>query len=489
MTTPDPGDDDQRWQSAVAPPGHVNPRPQARYNLVVIGAGPAGLVAAIAAAGLGARVALVEREAMGGDCLNVGCVPSKALLHASRRAIEHGFDGEAAFQQAIKWVRGVRADIAAHDSVARYREAGVDVFLGAGRIVDGRTVSVEGAMLRTRAIVIATGARAAIPAIPGLADVGALTNETLFALPSLPSSMVILGAGAIGCEMAQAFARMGTRVTLVETMPRVLSREDPEAAQIVQRALERSGVEVITGVGVVAFSPDPSGVRVTLANGQTVTASRVVVAAGRRPNTEGLGLREAGIKTTDRGQVVVDARLETTCPGVYAIGDVASDLQFTHHADAQARLVVQNALFMGRKRADALIIPWVTYTTPELARVGLNVAGARAAGVKVDAYRVRWTELDRGRTDDVGDGYAEVLVREGTDKMVGATLVGPDAGELLAPILVMMNAGQGLGALASAVLPYPTRSEYLKRLSDRYRRTRLTPRVASWLRRWLALRR
>lgn len=474
-------DPDALWRELVFPSDWRNPSPAGRYNLVVIGAGPAGLITSIAAAGLGARVALIERQAMGGDCLNVGCVPSKALLAASARGLP--------FAAAMAHMRAVRAAIAAHDSVQRYAAAGVDVFLGAARFDDAHHVRVGDSLLETRKTVICTGARAALPPVPGLDTAGARTNETIFDLETAPRRLALLGAGPIGCELALAFARLGVEVHLLEAQPRVLPAEDADAAELVAAALQRAGVRLHLDARIERIERSGDVRRVWLAAGGRVDADELLVAAGRRPNVEDLGLERIGVRFDAREGVFVDARLRTTNPDVYAAGDVCSRLQFTHSADAQARIVIRNALFLGRSRVDRLVVPWCTYTTPEVARVGASRRQLDATGGRYDALRIAFAELDRGRTDDAGEGYAEVLVERGGDRLLGATVVGKDAGEQLAPLVLMMTAGVGLGSLGSLVLPYPTRSEYLRRLADAWNRRRLTPRAARLLAAWLRWRR
>lgn len=469
------------WRELVFPANHRNPVPQGRYNLVVIGAGPAGLITSIAAAGLGARVALIERHAMGGDCLNVGCVPSKTLLAAASA----GLDFDAAMQR----VRAVRTAISHHDSVERYTKAGVDVYLGSASFVDAHRIRVGEQTLETRRTVIATGARAAMPEIPGLDRIDARTNETIFELERRPARLAILGGGPIGCELAQAFAGLGVQVYLVQNQPRLLPNEDEDAANLVAAALQRSGVQLHLGASVTAARRDGDVRQLTLDGGATLEAEEVLVAVGRRRNLEGLGLEQAGVRWDPRAGIVVDAQLRSSHPHVFAAGDVCSKLQFTHNADAQARIVIRNALFMGRARADRLLVPWCTYTHPEVAHVGATKRELAATQTPHDVLRVNFADLDRGRTDDAGEGYAEVLLQRGSDRLLGATIVGRDAGEQLAPLLVMMNAGLGLGSLGSLVLPYPTRSEYLRRLADAWNRQRLTPRTAGLLAAWLRWRR
>jgi len=472
---------DQEWRRLVFPPEYRNPQPAERYNLVVIGAGPAGLITSIAAAGLGARVALIERHAMGGDCLNVGCIPSKALLWATSRGFE--------FERAFAWLKEVRASIAHHDSVERYSQAGVDVFLGHARLLDAHTVEVGADRLRTRKIVIAAGARAALPPVQGLAEAQPLTNETVFDLGAQPRRLAILGAGPIGCELGQAFARLGTQVHLVEVEPRILPAEDAEAATLVASALQREGVRLHLGRRVTRIASSGATRVLLIDNGERLEVDEILVAAGRRRNVEDMGLEQAGVRLTTTGAIEVNDRLATSHRDIFAAGDVCSRLQLTHSADAQARIVIQNALFMGRARTSGLIVPWCTYTTPEVARVGMNRREAEADSRGVDVWRVDWSQLDRARTDAATDGFVEVLTRKGSDRIVGATIVGKDAGEQIAPLLVLMNGGLGLKSLGRAILPYPTRSEYLRRLADAYNRQRLTPTVARLFRWWLGLRR
>jgi pyruvate/2-oxoglutarate dehydrogenase complex dihydrolipoamide dehydrogenase (E3) component len=475
-------DSNARWRELVFPAGYRNPQPAPRYNLVVIGAGPAGLITAIAAAGLGAKVALIERHAMGGDCLNVGCVPSKTLLASAFAGLD--------FRAAMERVRAVRAAIAVVDSVQRYTQAGVDVFLGDAEFGGPHEVRVGDAILRTRKTVIATGARASLPPVPGLAEVEPLTNETVFDLTEQPRRLAILGAGPVGCELAQAFARLGTEVHLIEVEARALQADEPEAAAYVQRGLEATGVRAHFGNGVTGVRPLAGGVRLSLAGGgaagNVVEADRVLVAAGRRRNVESLALERAGVRFDAKSGIEVDARLRTSHADIFAAGDVCSRLQFTHNADAQARIVIRNTLFLGRARADRLVVPWCTYTKPELAHVGATRAELAQAGTPFDPFRVPFGELDRGRTDDADDGYAEALVSPRDGRILGATIVGRDAGEQIAPVVILMQNRMTLASLASVVLPYPTRSEYLRRLADAWNRTRLTPTVARAIRWWLA---
>lgn len=481
----------------VSPEGWRNPDPAARYHLVVVGAGTAGLVTAAAAAGLGARVALVERHLMGGDCLNVGCVPSKGVIRAARawaaaadagrRFAGPSLGGQGDFGAVMSRMRALRARLAPVDGAPRFRDLGVDVFLGAGRFVAPDALEVDGVRLRFTRAVIATGARAALPPIPGLADAGPLTNDTLFSLTERPDHLVILGAGAIGCEMAQSFARFGARVTLLDQAPRILPRDDASAAAIVQRALERDGVQVVTGASVTGVSRagDRRTVHYATAEGTTGEASgdALLVALGRAPNVEQLGLDVAGVAWSRSG-ITVDDFLRTTSRRIFAIGDVSSPFKFTHSADFQARAVVQNALFHGRARASRLVIPWTTYTSPELAHVGLTAADAERAGTRVDVVTVPFHEVDRAVLDGEEDGMLTVVLAKGTDRILGATLVAEHAGDMIGEVVLAMTAGVGLAPIGRTIHPYPTQGEVFRRAADAWRRRKLTPTVRRILAAW-----
>jgi pyruvate/2-oxoglutarate dehydrogenase complex dihydrolipoamide dehydrogenase (E3) component len=462
----------------LSPEDYVNPQPQSRYHLVVVGAGPAGLISAIGAAGLGAKVALIERHQMGGDCLNVGCMPSKSLLAFSKRP-------DADFQQAFGWLRQVRAGIAPHDSVKRYTEAGVDVFLGDAAFNEAGQICLGDTPINARRIALCTGASAAIPPIPGLCEAQPLTNETVFDLQEAPQSLAILGAGAIGCELAQVFARLGTKVSLFEMADRVLPNETPRASEAVACALKGAGVELFLGEGV----GEVRGNGAIVCGGREVACERILVALGRKPNTQTLNLEAAGVALTPQGFVQTNAKLQTSNKTVYAAGDCTATLQFTHHADAQARALIQNTLFAPTAKVDGLIVPHCTYTDPEVASVGENPASLESQGVAFDTYEFDLSELDRSRADprvlEDATQHAEVYTERGSDKILGATIVGYDAGELLAPIGLMMTNGLGLSAAAKTIFSYPTRSEFLKRLGDAYSRARMTPFVAKGFRWWL----
>ncbi len=482
----------------VRPTDWVNPDPAPRYNLVVVGAGTAGLVTAVGAAGLGAKVALIERDLMGGDCLNVGCVPSKAILRSSRAyadlrdAKELGVEVPPGtridFPAVMERMRRLRAAISKNDSAARYRGLGVDVFLGEGRFTGPDTAEVAGRRLRFRKAVIATGGRAAAPPIPGLAEAGYLTNETVFSLTTLPRRLAVIGAGPIGCELAQAFARFGSEVRLVAAVDRILAREDRDAAERVAQALLRDGVENACGRNIVAIERRGSEKVLHLecaGERSEVRADDILVGVGRTPNVEGLGLEAAGVEYDTTAGVKVNDHLRTTNRRIFAAGDVCSPYKFTHNSDFQARIVIQNALFLGRARASALTVPWCTYTDPEIAHVGLYEADAKERGIRVKTFVQDFEDVDRALLDGESNGFVKIHVREGTDQILGATIVARHAGEMLSEITLAMTGGLGLGKIARTIHPYPTQAEAIRKIGDAYNRTRLTPRVKRLFERWL----
>ncbi|MEO8467052.1 MAG: mercuric reductase [Gammaproteobacteria bacterium] len=487
----------QKLVSNVHPLDWKNPASAERYNLVVIGGGTAGLVSAIGAAGLGAKVALIEKHFLGGDCLNVGCVPSKAIIRAARAAgavrEAPGFgvnvpDGVTVdFGKAMERMRRLRADISPHDSAKRFTELGVDVFLGGGKFTGSDSVEVAGQTLRFSKAVIATGARASAPPIPGLKDVPYLTNETLFSLTELPKRLGIIGAGPIGCEMAQSFARLGSEVFLVEAEHGILPNEDRDAAEGVWAEMERDGVKLLCCGKKLTLANDPHGVQLQVEShgqGYDVLVDQLLVAVGRAPNVEGLGLETAGVAFDKKG-VKVNDRLQTANPRIFACGDICSPFQFTHAADFMARIVIQNALFKGRAKVSALKIPWVTYTSPEIAHVGLYERDAKAQGIEVDTYTQELAEVDRAILDGETVGFVRVHVRKGTDEILGATIVSAHAGDLISEITLAMSGKLGLKTIGSAIHPYPTQAEAIRKVGDLYNRTRLTPLVKTLMGKWL----
>jgi pyruvate/2-oxoglutarate dehydrogenase complex dihydrolipoamide dehydrogenase (E3) component len=363
----------------------------------------------------------------------------------------------------------------------------VDVFFGAARFVAADTVLVGDQHLRFRRAVIATGSRAAVPGIPGLAEVGYLSNETVFSLIELPPQLAVIGAGPIGCELAQAFARCGSRVTLIGRRDRVLPRDDSEAAAIVETALRRDGVKLMlqTETARVERRANETVLFVKMAGTPLeVVADELLIATGRTPNVEGLGLEVVGVQYDERSGVVVNDRLQTTNRRIFAAGDICSSFKFTHAADAMARIVLQNALFFGRAKMSRLVIPWCTYTDPELAHVGMSSAEAREQGIEVDTYVEQLGDVDRAVLDGEREGFIKVHVNRGSDRIVGATIVARHAGEMISEITAAMVARAGLKKLARTIHPYPTQSEAIKRVADAYVRTRLTPRLKCWLDRW-----
>ena len=493
----------ERLVAHVHPSDWENPTPSGRYNLVVIGAGTAGLVTAAGAAGLGAKVALIERHLMGGDCLNVGCVPSKGIISSARvaetirNAAEFGIDvgaPEVDFGCVMERMRRLRAGIAHVDSATRFKNLGVDVFLGDAKFVSGDRVQVEGQTLEYSRAVVATGARAFVPSIPGLEEAGYLTNETVFELTELPKRLIVIGGGPIGSEMAQTFARFGADVIQVEKSAHVLSNDDTEAAAVVQKAMQRSGVSQLLNSEVE---------RVDVRDGETVAVIRtpegvreeavddILIGAGRVPNVQ-LGLDAVGVRYSERYGIEVDDYLRTSNPRIYAAGDVASRFKFTHAADFLARAVIQNALVAskikvaGWKKASDLVIPWATYTSPELAHVGKTAAEAEAEGVEVDVYKVPFEHLDRAILEGDTEGFVKIVTRKGSDEILGGTIVSDRAGDMIGEIALAIQKKIGLGSIASVIHPYPTVGEAIRKAGDLYNKTRLTPFAAKVFKRFLA---
>ena len=481
----------------VHPTRWINPDPAGRYHLVVVGAGTGGLISASFAAGAGGRVALVEQHLMGGDCLNVGCVPSKAIIRSSRvfaelrDAASLGWrvpeGAEVDFPAVMARMRRVRLQISQNDSASRYRDQkGVDVFLGHGRFTASDTLEVEGKTLRFKKAVIATGARATYPPIAGLADVGFLTNETVFNLTERPRRLALIGAGPIGAELAQAFCRLGSEVTLLEMADRILVREDPDAAAIVQASMIRDGVNLVVNCGVQRVERTDAGkvIHFTCGGERSVVVDEILVGAGRAPNVEGLNLEAAGV-TYDRQGVQVNDHLQTSNPRIYGVGDVCMAWKFTHAADEAARIAVQNALLPGRRKLSALTMPWCTYTDPEIAHVGMYEHEARQRGIDVDTFTHPWRDVDRAITDGEEDGFVRIHVKKGTDQILGATIVARHAGETIGELTLAMVGKVGLKTLARVIHPYPTQADALRRAAFAYSVTRVTPLVKKLLGLWM----
>jgi pyruvate/2-oxoglutarate dehydrogenase complex dihydrolipoamide dehydrogenase (E3) component/uncharacterized membrane protein YdjX (TVP38/TMEM64 family) len=474
-------------------------------NLVVIGAGAGGLVTAYIASAVKARVTLVEGHRMGGDCLNYGCVPSKALIRSAKAAKQlkqadamglREVRGEVDFAAVMRRVRGVIRDIEPHDSVERYTGLGVEVLQGHARITSPWTVEVafaDGSLrtLSTRSIVIATGASPFVPPIPGLREADVLTSDSVWDLDELPGRLVVLGGGPVGCELAQSFARLGSEVTQVEMAPRVLVREDPEASDQVAASLRADGVRLLTGHQAVRIEVADGERRLVVRHGEAelpVPFDRLLCAVGRSPRVTGFGLEELGIPITSRGTVETDPWLRTVYPNVYAVGDVAGPFQLTHAAAHQAWYASVNTLFgrLKKFRADYSVIPWTTFTDPEVARVGLSESEAREQGIAFEVTRYGIDDLDRAIADGTAHGFVKVLTVPGKDRILGVTIVGEHAGDLLAEWVLAMKHGLGLNRILGTIHAYPTLSEASKYAAGEWKRAHVPHRLMPWLERFHA---
>lgn len=498
-----PMDDfNQALVSNVRPPDWVNPNPASRYNLVVIGGGTAGLICAAGAAGLGAKVALIEKRLLGGDCLNYGCVPSKSIIRSARviaevnKSSQYGVSvppgARVDFGEVMKRMRSIRSQISAHDSAKRFRDLGVDVFLGEAHFLDSHTIQVGGKNLRFRKAVIATGARPVVPPLEGLAEAGFLTNETLFSLAELPKRFGIIGAGPIGCEMAQTFRRFGSEVTIFDMAPQILGREDPDAAKILQFKFEKEGIKILLEAKLLRITQEQLGKVIHYekeGKAQTAVVDEILMGVGRAPNIEGLNLDLIGIKHDPKKGVEVNDSLQTSLPHVYAAGDICLAPKFTHTAEASAKIVIQNALFGGRKKFSDLVIPWCTYTDPEIAHVGMYEKEAQEKGIAVETFFHSLKEVDRAVTDGEEEGFIKVHIKKGTDKILGTTIVAKHAGEMISEVTLAIEAKIGLKTIANVIHPYPTQAEGIKAAANAYNRTRLKPWLKKLFTRWFEWRR
>jgi len=497
----------QILQANVHPPDWSNPIPQERYNIVVIGAGTAGLIVSVVAAGLGAKVALIERHLMGGDCLNVGCVPSKSLIRSARawadlrQAQEFGIhipEGtKLDFSAVMARMRRLRARISSNDSARRYTGLGVDLYIGRGRFMDNETIVVDGhaghRTLKFSKAALCTGTRPSAPSIPGLQETGYLTNETVFSLNERPRRLAIIGAGPIGCELSQAFARFGSEVFLIEALHGILQQEDRDAADIVERHMARDGVKLLCCSKDVAVARAGHERLLTLKSydqDYRLTVDDILVGIGRTPNVEDIGLERLGAEL-DKNGVRVNERLQTANPRIFAAGDVCSRYKFTHAADATAQVVIQNALFphpfsLGYASVESLIMPWCTYTTPEIAHVGMYERDAKAKGIEVETYTYKLDEVDRAILDGQEEGFARIHLRKGSDKILGATIVADHAGDLISEYSVLMKAGIGAKTIAGTIHPYPTQAEINKKVANLWRKARFTDGQKRVLKRWFA---
>jgi len=490
-----PMDDyNKKLVSYVHPPDWVNPQPADCYDLVVIGAGTAGLVVAAGAAGLdvGLKVALVEKHLMGGDCLNVGCVPSKCIIRSSRVIAEMKEAGvfgihppeniEVNFSAVMERMRRLRAGISHHDSAQRFQKIGIDVFLGEGHFLRNNRIEVGEKILRYKKAVIATGARAVRPSIQGIEEAGFLTNETVFSLTQRPKRLAVIGGGPIGCELAQAFHRLGSKVILFHRGSHLLNKEDADAAEIVQNVLIQEGIQLVLSSQTenVVKAAEGKTLYYTSGNGtkQSVTVDEILVGAGRAPNVESLNLDAVGVDY-DRKGVKVNDYLQTTNPKIYAAGDICMKWKFTHAADAAARIVIKNTLFspfgLGRSKLSSLVMPWVTYTDPEIAHVGMYEHEAQEAGIEVNTIKIPFSSVDRAIADGEEDGFVKIYHKKGSDTILGATIVARHAGEMISEVTTAIVNKIGLNGLSGVIHPYPTQAEGIKKAADAYRRTLLTP--------------
>jgi pyruvate/2-oxoglutarate dehydrogenase complex dihydrolipoamide dehydrogenase (E3) component len=492
----------QRLISHVHPQNWVNPQPVDCYDLVVIGAGTAGLVVAAGAAGLdlGLKVALIEKNLMGGDCLNVGCVPSKAIIRSSRvvgemwKAKTFGIGIpkliDVDFPAVMERMRRMRAGISYNDSAERFQLLGVDVFLGTAAFDNDMTVEVAGKRLKYKKAVIATGARPVEPSIPGIVEAGYLTNETVFSLTVKPPRLAIIGAGPIGCEMAQTFRRLGSEVTVFHRGSRLLNKDDVDASVILQKVFLREGINLILGCEIERVEVTDEGKKIYFQNNSkqnVVIVDDILVGVGRAPNVEKLNLEAVGVEYDKRG-VKVNDYLQTSNNKIFAAGDVCMEWKFTHAADAAARIVIKNALFspfgLGKQKLSSLIMPWVTYTDPEVAHVGMHEEEAQDLGINVNTIKIPFSSVDRGIIDGEEEGFIKIFHSKGTDKILGATIVASHAGEMISEVTTAIVNNIGLSKLSSVIHPYPTQAECIKKAADTYRKTLLTPntkRLLGWL--------
>lgn len=489
----------------VHPKKWRDPEPKSSYNMVVIGAGAGGLVSSAAAAGVGAQVALIESHLLGGDCLNVGCVPSKALLRcakaaaAVRDAHEFGVRVEGGvtvdFGFVMERMRRLRAQISPVDSAQRYSsQLGIDVFQGRAVFTGKNSVEVNGKTLQFSKAVIATGGTAAIPNIPGLKESRYLTNGSIFNLTELPARLGVIGAGPIGLELAQAFRRFGSEVTVFSRSEKIMPKEDPEAVEIVKKSMLKDGVTFAFNANYIKVEGHEidKPIKVVIEQGgkeSVLEFDALLIATGRKPAVSNLGLEAAGVDFDERRGVTVNERLQTTNTNIYAVGDVASKYQFTHMADFMARLVIKNALFFGRDKVTDLLVPWATYTDPEVAHVGLYEKDLDERGIAYVTFKREFFHVDRAIVDGENEGYVKIHVAKGKGEILGATIVGSHAGDMISEISVAMQSGMGLGSLASVIHPYPTAAEAIRQCGDMYNRQRLTPTVKGIFHKIMALRR
>jgi pyruvate/2-oxoglutarate dehydrogenase complex dihydrolipoamide dehydrogenase (E3) component len=484
----------------VHPESWINPRPADRYNLAILGGGYAGILTALEAVKTGARVALIERNLLGGVCLNAGCISSKAMIRTSRLYAEMRNAGrygaqrpeniQVDFAGVMERMRRVRSRVSRRRSAHELKAGGVDVFFGEACFTGPDAIAVNGETLRFKRALIAAGARPAIPSTPGLEEAGYLTNETVFELNECPQKLVVIGGGPLGCELAQAFCRLGSQVTLVQDEPLFLDQEERDAAQILSESLARDGIDIHLNTQTVGVRTEGGRKVVDLisdGNKTSAVADAILIAAGRAPNVQGMNLEAAGVDYSEKSGIHINDFLQTSNPRIYAAGDVCLEHKFAHIEGASAHIVTQNALFFGRLRLSALTIPWCTYTDPEIAHVGLYVKEAREKNIPVKTMTVPMHDVDRAMADAEEDGFVKIHIKEGTDRILGATVVARHAGELIGVISLAMSAGVGLRKLGDVSYPYPTQAAAIKMACNAYRDRHQSKFRAWWLKKWLAL--
>eukprot|EP01100_Stratorugosa_tubuloviscum_P014618 TRINITY_DN7931_c0_g1_i1.p1 TRINITY_DN7931_c0_g1~~TRINITY_DN7931_c0_g1_i1.p1 ORF type:complete len:662 (-),score=300.30 TRINITY_DN7931_c0_g1_i1:64-2001(-) len=489
----------------VHPARFNNPEGSITYNILVIGAGAAGLVTAAGSAGVGAKVALIEENLLGGDCLNFGCVPSKALLRCARAIGElkeihklgvYVEPPRIDFAAIMARMRKLRADLSPNDSVSRFQnELGVDVFIGKAKFLSKDTVDVDGKQLKFAKCCIATGASAAVPQIPGLLEVPFLTNITIFNLQLLPPRLGIIGAGPIGCEMAQAFARFGSQVTIFARSASILEKEDIDAASVIEKALESDGVIIIKNCTFLSVSNSQNSeekqqIVVKIQNGTDISEiifDQLLVSTGRKPNVTDMNLELASVEYNNTDGILVNENLQTTNAKIYAAGDCCTRFKYTHVADFSARIVIRNALFWGSAKISQLIIPWCTYTDPEIAHVGLYERDLQQSKTPYQIFTKHLKDLDRAILDEDADfgGFIKIITEKNSDKILGATIVARNAGDMISEITTAMVAQVGLSTISTVIHPYPTQADGIRQVGDMYNRTRLTPTTRLLLRKLL----
>ncbi len=473
------------------------------FNMIVIGAGSAGLVAALIAATVKAKVLLIEKHRMGGDCLNTGCVPSKALIRSARvkhmldNANDYGIDGVSGtvnFAAVMERIQSVIKTIEPHDSVERFESLGVNCLQGEAKIKSPYEVSVGDKIYSTKSIVIASGASPMIPPIPGLADIDYLSSDNLWDLREQPKELLVMGAGPIGCELAQSFQRLGSQVTLVDMAPRVMPREDEDISAYMEETFRKEGINVLVNHKMEKFfKRDGRDIASLSAEGKSVEIpfDKVLVAVGRKANSKHLGLEELGIETTKPGLIKVDDYLRTNFKNIYACGDIAGPYQFTHTASHQAWYAAVNALFgvFKKFKVDYSVIPWATFTDPEVARVGLNEADAKTKGIAYEVTQYGLDDLDRAIADNEAQGFVKVLTEPNSDKVLGATIVGYHASELITEFITAMKHGIGLNKILGTIHIYPTLSEANKFLAGNWKKKHAPEGLLKWVEKFLAWRR